>query len=260
MAQKPKRDMDIAEAANSLKTLFITQNLSLVAMLHPGAPILEWHRELTGAPRDADIPVDLMKRDTDEGVRFSALQAFEYVRELPSADVQKDLLAGPMLLGATKIGNLLIRHDLNRSERPLTQFARHFRNAAAHGDSWYFKGEEPKSPAYTRDVCLDQSLDGSRATFETVGPYEYVMFLDEIAAFAKQVTLEKAIKLVYQRRDGKNPAEIHVSLQQELESRGFKCSDQSVQWHIAQYTAQVYNGKLPEVNVAPQSYPLENSN
>lgn len=251
------RHMDIAEAANSLKAVFITQNLTLAAMLHPGAPVLNWYREISNLPQDADMHVDLPMRDTDELVRFSAKQAFENIQALPNADIRRDLLAGPILLGATRIGYLLERHGLNRQGRPLTQFARHFRNAAAHGDQWYFKGEEPKNPAYTRDVKLDPSLDGTRATFHTVGPYEYVMFLDEIAALAGQATFEKVVGLSYRNREGKSLPQIHVDLQSDLEAEGVICSDPSIQYQIAHFTTQIFSGKFPEVSVSPTVYPVQ---
>lgn len=249
--------MDIAEAANSLKAVFITQYLALFAMRHPSAPILSWYRQLSGLSEDSDIPMDLLRQDGQEGLRFSAKQAFERVQELPSLEVQKDLLSGPMLTGAMKVGELVERYGLNRGDRPLAQFARHFRNAAAHGDKWHFKGEEPKNPDFTREVTLDQSLDGSRATFNIVGPYEYFRYLDEITAFVGQIAFEEAVTIAHRKRDSKNLAEIHASLVDELETRGVLCSDPSVQANIAHYTAKIYSGVLPEIKVSPTEYPLQ---
>ncbi|MCT1551540.1 hypothetical protein [Brevibacterium casei] len=257
MSTKPKRVMDVAEAANSFKALFITQYLSLFAMRHPSAPILAWYRQLSGLSEGADIPMDLRRQDDQEGLRISAMQAFERVQELPSVEVQKGLLAGPMLIGAMKIGELVERYGLNRADRPLTQFARHFRNAAAHGDKWYFKPGEPKNPAFTRDVTLDRSLAGSRATFNVVGPYEYFRFLDEITAFVGQIAFDEAIKIAHRKRDGKTVEEIHASLETELENRGVLYSHPSVQANIEHCAASIYVGDLPEMNVSPTEYPLQ---
>jgi hypothetical protein len=50
-------------------------------------------------------------------------------------------------------------------------------------DRWYFKNGEPKHPASCRGLTLDASLDGKRATFETVSPKLYVEFLDDISNY-----------------------------------------------------------------------------
>ncbi|MCU4296343.1 hypothetical protein D3I60_04480 [Brevibacterium permense] len=250
--------MDVAEAANSLKAVFITQYLALFAMRHPSTPILSWYCRLSGISEDSDIPMDLLRQDEQEGLRVSAKQAFERVQELPSVEVQKDLLSGPMLIGAMKIGELVQRYGLGQGHRPLTQFARHFRNAAAHGDRWNFKKGEPLHPAYTRHVSLDNTLHGSRATFTKVGPYEYFMFLDEIVALAGQVAVEQAVKIVHRQREGKGLVDLHRHLQREMEVRGMLCTDPSVQANIAYFTTQILSGKLPEVSVSPTEYPVQN--
>lgn len=256
MTLNPRREIDIVDAANSLKTLFLAQNLTMTAMLLPGGPVLQWYHDLLGSPPDSDLPIDLMKRDTDEGLRFSAKQAFEYVQKLPSLDVRKNILAGPILSGALTIGNLLIDNSLVDPKNPLTQFAKHFRNAAAHGDKWHFDSKEPRYPAHTDHVDLDRSLQGRRATFATVGPYEYFTYLDEIVAFARKRAVESAVKIAYRNREDKNPAEIHVSLEREFELRGITYSGPSIQSNIAIYTAQIYNGVKPVVRVTPKEYPL----
>ncbi|GAA4389592.1 hypothetical protein [Brevibacterium pityocampae] len=259
MAPNPKREMDIVDAANSLKTLFLAQNLTMTAMLLPGSPVLQAYHEMLGSPPDSDLPIDLMKRDTDEGLRFSAKQAFDYVQKLPSLKVQKNILAGPMLSGALTIGNLLIDGSLIDPTDPLTQFAKHFRNAAAHGDKWHFDAKEPRYPAHTANVKLDRSFQNRRATFETVGPYEYFTYLDEIVVFAGRMAVEKAVTIAYRNRANKNPAELHASLEREFEARGIKYSDPSIQTNIAFYSSQIFNGINPKVRVTPKEYPLLDS-
>ena len=73
--------------------------------------------------------------------------------------------------------------NYSRRTEPLLQFARHFRNACAHGDRWYFKNGEPKHPASCRGLTLDASLDGRRATYETVSPRLYIEYLDDISNY-----------------------------------------------------------------------------
>jgi hypothetical protein len=95
--------------------------------------------------------------------------------------VGNDLMAVAMLLGATRLGDMILEAGLSSREEPLLQFARHFRNAAAHGDRWEFRGDEPQYPAECRDLALTQDLHGQRATWVTVDPKRYVEFLDDIS-------------------------------------------------------------------------------
>ena len=88
-----------------------------------------------------------------------------------------------MLLGATRIGDLILQGNYSKTTEPLLQFARHFRNACAHGDRWYFTNGEPKHPASCRGLTLDAALDGKRATYETVSPRLYLEFLDDISNY-----------------------------------------------------------------------------
>lgn len=247
--------MDIVESAVSLKTVFLAQNLTTIAMLHPSAPILTWHRQLSGLGPGADIPVQVFSRGRQDGLQFSATQILAYVQSLPSESVRMDLLSGPMILGAVKIGNLLEQHHLIRPNQALTQFAKHFRNAAAHGDKWNFKSNEPKYSAYTRDVEVVSSFHGTRATFETVGPFEYIRYLDEIAAYACQVAIDETVQIVYRKRGTKSFTEVFDDLQHELERKGVRCKDQSVQADIALYAHQIANGVRPIVSVTPTNYP-----
>lgn len=252
-----KRERDLIDTANSLKSLFLAQNLTLTAMMHPSTPVLNWFHSYLGAPPNSDLPIDLMKRDSDEGLRFSAKQAFQHVQKMPNADVRKDLLAGPILSGALKIGNILTDSQLIVPQNSLTQFAKHFRNAAAHGDKWHFKGNEPNHPAHTRDVRIDRSLHGSRATFHTVGPYEYFRFLDEIEAFAMESAIQKAVDVAYRKKGEKETSEIRANLEQELTSRGLNYSNPAMQWKIAFYVTQIYQGIVPKVEVLAREHPAQ---
>jgi hypothetical protein len=63
---------------------------------------------------------------------------------------------------------------------PLLQFARHFRNAAGHGDTWNYDASGPPYPAACRKPVLTGAHVGRRATWETVSPRLFVEFLDDI--------------------------------------------------------------------------------
>lgn len=97
--------------------------------------------------------------------------------------VAHDLLSVAMLLGGTRLGDMITQGNHGRSDVPLLQFARHFRNACAHGDRWHFIGNEPQHPAACRDTVLTAALHGRRATYETVGPRRYVEFLDDLSNY-----------------------------------------------------------------------------
>jgi hypothetical protein len=47
--------------------------------------------------------------------------------------ISKDLLSISMLLGGTRIGDLIVQGNYSKTTEPLLQFARHIRNACAHG-------------------------------------------------------------------------------------------------------------------------------
>ena len=66
----------------------------------------------------------------------------------------EDLMSGAMTMGAVRLGDLLAPADLLRPDVPLLQFARHFRNACAHGDRWHLRGGEPGFAATCRDLVL----------------------------------------------------------------------------------------------------------
>jgi hypothetical protein len=64
---------------------------------------------------------------------------------------------------------------------PLLEFARHYRNACAHGDRWSFRAGEPCFPASCRQLTVTAALHGQKATWTTVGPRLHVEYLDDIA-------------------------------------------------------------------------------
>lgn len=95
--------------------------------------------------------------------------------------MRDDLFAIGMLLGATRLGNMIERRGiLNDTGMPLLQFVKHFRNACAHGDRWHFIGPI-KYPASCRDITLTDDLHGKRAMMDVVAPRLYVDFLDDIS-------------------------------------------------------------------------------
>ena len=100
---------------------------------------------------------------------------------LPFDVVRDDVFAIGMLHGGIRLGDMINRGGfLNDTSVPLLQFAKHFRNACAHGDRWHFQGPI-KYPATCRGLTITDDLHGKRATMEAVSPRLYVDFLDDIA-------------------------------------------------------------------------------
>jgi hypothetical protein len=173
----------MAERAQELKVLHLGLMLSIPSLFDPGLPIL---RTMLAQVQETsgDLPLYVGHApDDEEKIQFSAREILTKLSQLRGDIVSKDLLSISMLLGGTRIGDLIVQGNYSRSDVPLLQFARHFRNACAHGDRWYFKNGEPRYPAACRGLTLDASLDGNRATYETVSPRLYLEFLDDISNY-----------------------------------------------------------------------------
>jgi hypothetical protein len=174
--------IQIALRAQEHKVLFLGLNLALPAMLHPNVPLLHWTLQLMGAASDEDFPVNLAGDATDEEkLSFSGREILTKLTKLRGEILAHDLMSIAMLLGATRLGDILGQANLYRRDEPLLQFARHFRNAAAHGDRWEFRSGEPKYRAACRDLVLKGDMNGRRATWKTVTPKKYVEFLDDLS-------------------------------------------------------------------------------
>jgi hypothetical protein len=173
----------IAERGQELKVLHLGLMLSIPSLFDPDLPIL---RTLLAQMQETsgDLPVNVGHTPDDtEKIQFSAREILTKLSQLRGDIIGKDLLSISMLLGATRIGDLILQGNYSKTTEPLLQFARHFRNACAHGDRWYFKNGEPKHPASCRGLTLDASLDGTRATYETVSPRLYLEYLDDISNY-----------------------------------------------------------------------------
>ena len=174
----------IARRAQEHKLLFLGLQLALPAVLHPDVPLLRWTQQLTGVGADTDVPVVVGGRSADEEkLSFSAREILTKLASLRGEIVGHDLLSIAMVLGATRLGDMIVEGGFSRQDEPLLQFARHFRNAAAHGDRWSFHEGEPKAPASCRDLVLTADLNDRRATWETVTPKTYIEFLDDLSNY-----------------------------------------------------------------------------
>lgn len=162
--------------------MFLGLMLTLPLMFDPRLPALEWALQLAGAGADEDILVQLGHKPEDkEKLTYSARAILALASQLRGNIMAEDLMSASMLVGGTRLGDMIsLRGPLPKDE-PVIQFARHFPNACAHGDRWNFQGKEPQYPAVCRDIVLHQSLHGQRCTYETITPRRYIEFLDDIS-------------------------------------------------------------------------------
>lgn len=171
---------DISRRAGELGDLYLGLMAALPAVLHPSLPLLRVYAEQFGQP--ADSPVVVERKD---GTRHSTTPIFEVLRRastLRGEVMRNDLMAVAALQGATRIGDMIDQASARDSSSPLLEFARHLRNASAHGDRWHFQHGEPRHPAALRGRTLDASLHGSKVMFEWLAPGDYLDFLNDIEA------------------------------------------------------------------------------
>jgi hypothetical protein len=170
----------IARRAQEFKIMTLALYMSVTIMMDPRLPVLQWTLDQARTPRDSDIPIELPYGDEPERLSYSTREVLTKMANL-QGDPVKDLLSISMLLAGTRLGHMINTGGHMRQDVPLLQFARHFRNACAHGDRWHFVAGEPKYPAALRDLVLTRDVHGRQATFVTVSPRQFVDFLDDLS-------------------------------------------------------------------------------
>jgi hypothetical protein len=178
---------DIAERAHLLKVVFLALGACVPAILDPDLMILRGLLAKAGAQPHEDFPMEVggherIRPGIDKVLTFSMREVLTAASTaLPIDVVRDDVFAIGMLHGGIRLGDMINRGGfLNDTSVPLLQFAKHFRNACAHGDRRHFRGPI-KYPATCRGLTITDDLHGKRATMEAVSPRLYVDFLDDIA-------------------------------------------------------------------------------
>lgn len=162
--------------------LHLALGLSFASVLDPAMPVLATELRRMDLPPDGDFPVNLFDGEGGPGVEclsFSARQIFTAATSVRGEAV-RDLLSISMVNIAIVIGDMIQKGGHGSTTVPLMQFARHFRNAAGHGDKWNYDASGPPHPAACRGLVLTGAHVGRRATWETVSPRLFVEFLDDI--------------------------------------------------------------------------------
>lgn len=174
---------DIAQRAQQLKVVVLAQQLSLPAILHPTLPLLQWIQQMVGVGPNADIPLDLGDGPSEDVLRLSTREILTAASLLRGDVLGNELMTMGMLIAATQLGDMIINGGHCRSDVPLLQFARHLRNAAAHGNRWHFKSGQPEYAATCRNVTLTPDLHDQRAVSGggIVTPRLLVLYLDDVS-------------------------------------------------------------------------------
>ena len=173
---------EIAVRAQELKAIHLALSLSFTSVLDPAMPVLAMELRRMGLPPDGDFPVNLFDGEggpDKECLSFSARQIFTAATSVRGEAVW-NLISISMINTAIVIADMIQKGGHSSTSVPLLQFARHFRNAAGHGDTWNYDASGPPYPAACRELVLTGAHVGRRATWETVSPRLFVEFLDDI--------------------------------------------------------------------------------
>jgi hypothetical protein len=176
---------EIAQRAQEFKILNLALQFGMAAFFLPDLPILRALLQFNGQSPDDDLPMHLLSDVPGDETRltFSAREVMSKASQLRGEILGHDFMSIAMMTGATRIADMIQSGGYSRTDVPLLQFARHYRNACAHGDRWEFRPGEPKYQASCRHLTLTPALHGQRATFATVSPRLHVEFLDDITNY-----------------------------------------------------------------------------
>lgn len=160
--------------------------VALAPLLDPERPLLAMMARYGQTP---DSPVHVIRKD---GTRHSTETLGTWLQRasaLRGEVMARDLISIGAIQAAARLGDMIDAAGLRDPAEPLLEFARHYRNACAHGDRWHFVRDEPRSPAQLRGRALHANLHGTRATFEWVDPGDHMDFLDDIANYMERLSV-----------------------------------------------------------------------
>jgi hypothetical protein len=131
----------VDRATQELKLVFLGLTMALPFLLHRAVPLLQWHRTELGVEPGNDIPIELRHGSEETALSYSASEALTKLTTLRGEAVGGDLMSISMVHGATGLGDLIDMGGHRQGDQPILEFARHFRNACAHGDRWHFRNK-----------------------------------------------------------------------------------------------------------------------
>jgi hypothetical protein len=172
----------ISRRALELKAVFLGQVIWTGISAAAPRDVLAAMNTLCGAtePTYDDLPITVGE-ETEPFCQQHMASAILHAHQRMSGDSRvDDIMTAAMTLGAMRIGDLITRGNHRDRAVPLLEFARHLRNAAAHGGTWHFRPHEPASPATLGDRSLTRHAHGTQTFFAWVSPQLYALFLDEV--------------------------------------------------------------------------------
>lgn len=173
----------IADQADGLKTGYLAITLALPVIVDPRLHILAVHCRYYGQTPTSVF--DVVRHDGTVHPSETIGAILTRATKLPGAGLGGGLLLNTAMFGAVRLGDELKLAGIDPAGEPLLQFARHFRNACAHGNRWHFQGREPKEPAELRGRALDPSLHGTQALNCWVHHGDFCDYLDDLAALLR---------------------------------------------------------------------------
>lgn len=176
---------EIATRAEEFKTAYRAIHLALVPLLDPRLPLLGLWARLYETPPTS--PFEIGRSDGSTHSATAIGNVFAEVASLKTGGFGEDLLNFMAMHGAVRLYEDLSESGLHKGREPLLEFARHLRNACAHGNRWYFMPGQPSRPASLRGRTLDPSLHGSRAIPDWLAPGDYLDYLDDLATLLRRV-------------------------------------------------------------------------
>lgn len=175
--------MQLADQAAGLKTAYIAMTLALpmvvFAQNHPAV--------LAGLGQQSISPVEVGRIDGSLHSSEPIGAVLARAAALPGAGLGEYVLLSTAMFGAVRLGDDLKLAQIDDAGQPLLQFARHLRNACAHGNRWHFRGVEPREPAELRGRALTPRLHGTQALNVWLGPGDFCDFLDDVADHLRRI-------------------------------------------------------------------------
>lgn len=177
----PQNADELAEEIDKLKVAVIGLSIATPPLLDPSLPLLQVYIERYG--QTPTSPLEVRRQD---GSLYSDEPLSTWLQRAasgggPAIGLGREVISVPMIYITTYLGDLVDDLGLRDKQVPLMEFLRHLRNACAHGNRWHFQGSEPKQTAACRALVLGKELHGTRAIWGSLGPAEYLDFLDDLA-------------------------------------------------------------------------------
>lgn len=241
----------IARYAADLRTVYLAHNFAVVAMLHPSTPLHRFALDLTDSHEYGDTPLRV-DAPGDTEINFSAREVLTAATNIDQ-EMVRDLMMVAAVTAGLRLGDAIKNGGYRDYGNPLLEFARHYRNACAHGGDWDIRENKKHgwNPAILRDLELSPDLHGKRAVWGTVTPYLHLVFLNEIRAYFDTVALQRALTSTWEAKRAGSRERTDGLLMENLQAQGVSSIDDRA---LRKLAWQLDLGHLPEPVVQREEY------